>query len=273
MRRVTSLLSGAALLLLAVAAHSQSLPEPYGSLVPPPRSSPQQQPLNSQQIQLVNIAPVIFSLIIFVSAIAPVQAQQEFPPPQGKGRVVVVVSGHEGAAAYRGFAAQIAQLGYDGVLFDANNIAGNESAALRTAIQQAQQMPHAIPGKVGLVGLSQGGGQVLIYGSQMSDVASVVVAWYPATRSIHSVSNFVTSLRLPVLVLAGEEDHGPNRNGCCLIGTARALAAAAVGRQFELVAYPNTQHAFIYGASHYNPQAYADAMQRTEAKLAQYVGR
>jgi dienelactone hydrolase len=114
---------------------------------------------------------------------------------------------------------------------------------------------------------------VLIYGSQMSDVASVVVAWYPATRSIHSVSNFVTSLRLPVLVLAGEEDHGPNRNGCCLIGTARALAAAAVGRQFELVAYPNTQHAFIYGASHYNPQAYADAMQRTEAKLAQYVGR
>lgn len=99
MRRVTSLLSGAALLLLAVAAHSQSLPEPYGSLVPPPLSSPQQQPLNSQQIQLVNIAPVIFSLIIFVSAIAPVQAQQEFPPPQGKGRVVVVVSGHEGAAA------------------------------------------------------------------------------------------------------------------------------------------------------------------------------
>jgi hypothetical protein len=32
---------------------------------------------------------------------------------QGKGRVVVVVSGHDGAAVYRGFAAQIAQLGYD----------------------------------------------------------------------------------------------------------------------------------------------------------------
>jgi len=71
--------------------------------------------------------------------------------------VVVVVSGHDGAAVYRSFAAQIAQLGYDVVLFDANNIAGNESAALRIAIQQAQQMPHAIPGKVGLVGLSEGG--------------------------------------------------------------------------------------------------------------------
>ena len=106
------------------------------------------------------IVTVIFSLIILGAAIAPVHAQQEFSPPQGKGRVVVVVSGHDGAAAYRGFAAQIAQLGYDVVLFDANNIAGNESAALRIAIQQAQQMPHAIPGKVGLVRLSQGGGQV-----------------------------------------------------------------------------------------------------------------
>ena len=96
---------------------------------------------------LFRLAPAIFGLIIFAAAITPVQAQQEFPAPQGKGRVVVVVSGHDGAAAYTGFAAQIAQLGYDAVLFDANNIAGNESAALRAAIQQAQQMPHAIPDK------------------------------------------------------------------------------------------------------------------------------
>ena len=247
MRRVTSLLSGAALLLLAVAAHSQSLPRTYTARSCHRRDLRRSSNrLNSQQIQLVNIAPVIFSLIIFVSAIAPVQAQQEFPPPQGKGRVVVVVSGHEGAAAYRGFAAQIAQLGYDAVLFDANNIAGNESAALRTAIQQAQQMPHAIPGKVGLVGLSQGGGQVLIYGSQMSDVASVVVAWYPATRSIHSVSNFVTSLRLPVLVLAGEADTGTQ--GCCPIGDRARTRRRRRRRQFELVAYPNTQSRFIYGS-------------------------
>jgi dienelactone hydrolase len=216
------------------------------------------------------IPPVIFSLIILGAAIAPVHAQQEFSPPQGKGRAVVVVSGHDGAAAYRGFAAQIAQLGYDAVLFDANNIAGNESAALRVAIQQAQQMPHAIPGKVGLVGFSQGGGQVLIYGSQMSDVASVVIAWYPATRSIGDTADFVGRLKLPVLMLAGEADM---QRGCCLIETARALAAAAADRPFELVTYPNTQHAFIYGGSHYNPQAYADAMQRTATKLAQYLGR
>jgi hypothetical protein len=45
------------------------------------------------------IVTVIFSLIILGATIAPVHAQQEFSPPQGKGRVVVVVSGHDGAAA------------------------------------------------------------------------------------------------------------------------------------------------------------------------------
>lgn len=221
-------------------------------------------------ISLPRIAPVVLGLIIFGAAIRPACAQQEFSPPQGKGRVVVVVSGHDGAAAYRGFAAQIAQLGYDAVLFDANNLAANESAALRTAIEHAQQMPHAITGKVGLVGLSQGGGQVLIYGSQMSDAAAVVVAWYPATRSIANAADFAAKLQVPVLMLAGEADM---QRGCCLIETARALATAAAGRPFELVTYPNTQHGFIYGGGHYNPGAYADAMQRTAAKLAQYLGR
>jgi len=111
---------------------------------------------------------------------------------------------------------------------------------------------------------------VLIYGSQMSDVASVVIAWYRATRSIGDVADFVGRLKLPVLMLAGEADM---QRGCCLIETARALAAAAAGRPFELVTYPNTQHGFIYGGGHYNAQAYADAMQRTAAKLGQYLSR
>lgn len=233
---------------------------------------------------LSRIAPVVFSLIIFAAVIAPVHAQKEFPPPQGKGRVVVVVSGADGAAAYQGVSWQIAQFGYDAVLFDGNDIMENGAVALRTAIEQAQQMPHATPGKVGLVGFSRGGGEVLLYGSQMSDVASVVVAWYPGTTRfiLPDVSGFIERLRLPVLMFAGEADI---YRGCCLISTARSLAstarslastagslAAAAGRQFELVTYPNTQHSFIYGGRNYNPQAYADAMQRTAAKLAQYLG-
>jgi hypothetical protein len=42
-----------------------------------------------------------------------IAAEVEQVIAQGKGRAVVVVSGHDGAAVYRGFAAQIAQLGYD----------------------------------------------------------------------------------------------------------------------------------------------------------------
>jgi dienelactone hydrolase len=111
---------------------------------------------------------------------------------------------------------------------------------------------------------------VLIYGSQMSDAAAVVVAWYPATRSIANAADFAAKLHVPVLMLAGEADM---QRGCCPIETARTLAAAAAGRPFELVTYPNTQHGFIYGGGHYSPGAYADAMQRTAAKLAQYLGR
>jgi dienelactone hydrolase len=219
-------------------------------------------------IFLSRIANVFFVLIIFWAGIEPTHAQEEFPPPQGKGRVVVVVSGHDGAPPYRSTASQIAQLGYDAVLFDANNLAGTQDTAFRAAIQRALQMPHAIPGKVGLVGFSQGGGQVLVFGSQMKDIASVVIAWYPATSFIHDVGGFVGRLQLPVLMLAGEADY---QDGCCLIETARTLAAAAAGRQFELVTYPNTKHAFIYGGNNYNAQAYADGMQRTAAKLAQYL--
>jgi len=42
---------------------------------------------------------------------------------------------------------------------------------------------------------------VLIYGSQMSDAAAVVVAWYPATRSIANATDFAAKLQVPVLML------------------------------------------------------------------------
>ncbi len=196
------------------------------------------------------------------------RSQLEFPPPQGRGPVVVVMSGHSGPGHYQAVAGQIAQLGYDVALFDANSIAGNVAGGLQTAVRQAQQMPHALPGKVGLVGFSQGGGQVLIYGSQLPDIAAVVVAWYPATRSIGEVAGFVGRVRVPVLMFAGEAD---TYHGCCLIGTARSLAAAASGR-IDLVSYPGVQHDFVYGGTRYDAPAHADAFRRMAAKLAQYLG-
>lgn len=149
--------------------------------------------------------------IFFSAATAPAQTQTEFPPPQGKGRVVVVVSGHAGAARYENVTGQIARLGYVTVLFDANDIKGRS------------------------------GGPLL---------------------------GFVGGLQVPVLMFAGENDYYA---ACCLPETARATAAAAASRPFKLVVYPDTKHDFIYGGANYNPVAYADAMRRTKAKLAQFL--
>jgi predicted alpha/beta hydrolase len=49
-------------------------------------------------------------------------AQEEIPPPSGKGRVVVVLSGATGSGNYRPIANRIAALGYDVVLFDSNAV-------------------------------------------------------------------------------------------------------------------------------------------------------
>jgi len=80
----------------------------------------------------------------------------------------------------------------------------------------------------------------------MVALVSVVIAWYPVTTGL-DISSFVSQLRVPVLMFADEEDHN---SSCCLISTARSLAIAAAGRQFQLGTYPNTGHDFFYGWPH-----------------------
>ncbi|MFZ0321296.1 MAG: dienelactone hydrolase family protein [Candidatus Sulfotelmatobacter sp.] len=210
-----------------------------------------------------------FCVIAGFIACAAAQAQQEFPPPQGKGRVVVVVSGMSGPAHYEPVTREIAQLGYDAVLFDGNPMEGTHGDGLRKAIEQAQQMPHALPGKVALVGFSLGGGLSLYYGTQWADLVSGAVLWYPATTFIKDVPGWAGRLKIPVLMFAGEKDK---YRDCCLIDKAHTLADAAKssGAAFELVTYPKTEHDFVKGGSHYNSESYSDALQRTAAKLKEY---
>jgi dienelactone hydrolase len=199
------------------------------------------------------------------------RAQEEYPPPQGKGRLVVVASGASGLPFYRGMAQQIAQLGYDAVLFDGNAMEGTQGAGLKTAIEQAIHMPHALPGRLALVGFSLGGGMELFYGTTHADAIAGAVLWYPATGFIHDDAGWASRLQVPVLMFAGEDDTYRN---CCLIDSAHKLAAAAsaAGKPFELVTYPHTQHDFIPGSASYNPQSYQDALQRMAARLKQYFG-
>src|SRR5271165_2905542 len=121
----------------------------------------------------------IIGVLACLTAASVEQAQQEFPPPQGKGRVVVLASGTSGPARYTTVAREIAELGYDVVLYDGNQTAGTHGDAVKADILEAQQMPHALPGRVVLLGFSLSAGMFLYYGTQMSDLVSGAVLWYP----------------------------------------------------------------------------------------------
>ena len=214
--------------------------------------------------------PALLSLVSTIAALLLVHtasAQEEFPPPSGKGRVVVVAAGASGKPPYREVARRIAALGYDAVLFETNGWAATQDKGLRDAIAVALRMPHALPGKVGLVGFSLGGGDVLAYGTAWSDEVAVVAAWYPVTTTLKDadVAAWARRLRVPTVMLAGEDDI----NRCCRVDKARELAKAAqdAGAPFELTTYPNTPHGFVLGGESFKPRPYADAFARTEAAL------
>jgi dienelactone hydrolase len=214
----------------------------------------------------------LIALLLATAAFVPhALAQQEFPPPQGNGHLVVLISGTAGPRHDKEFAQAIAALGYDVALFDGNKMEGRGLEGIRSAIEQAKQMPHAVPGKVALIGLSLGGGIALAYGSLMPNEVAVDVVWYPATGFFARFPGFARRIRVPVLMFAGESD---TYRDCCLISTARAIAAAADAAKvrFELVTYPNTEHDFIVGGSNYNPKSYKDALDRTAARLKAAFG-
>jgi dienelactone hydrolase len=215
-----------------------------------------------------SVAAALLAMAVFSSC---AQAQEELVPPQGKGHVVVLVSGIAGPKHDKALAQAIAALGYDVVLYDGREMEKSPSMSLRTAIQNAQQMPHALPGKVALIGISLGGGISLAYGSRWTDLVAVDILWYPATGFVNRMPGFAGRIVVPVLMFAGESDHYMD---CCLIGTARSLAddTAAVHAPFELITYPGADHDFIKGGSNYNPTAYNDALQHTAAKLKATFG-
>jgi dienelactone hydrolase len=216
-------------------------------------------------------------LAVFVALLAPqlAFAQEEIPPPSGKGRLVVVLSGATGAGNYRAIAGRIAALGYDVALFDSNTIVAARKGrplreALREAIAQARQLPHALPGKIGMVGFSLGGGMALGYGSSWSNDVAVVSAWYPSTRDIKDVSAFVGRITVPVVMFAGTADE---YRFCCMIDKAReiAQAAKAANAPFELTTYSGVRHGFTIPGTDYDPGSTDDALAKTAAALKRHI--
>ena len=173
-------------------------------------------------------------LLVSLACASSLRTQEVITPPQGKGHVVVFLSGMAGPKHDRALAEAIASLGYVVVVYDGRRVEGGFGQKLRTSIQNAQQTPNALPGKVALVGVSFGGGFALAFGSRWPDIVAVDIVWYPATGFANKIPSFVDRITVPVLMFAGEADR---YHDCCLIATARTLAAhaTAAGVPFELV--------------------------------------
>jgi dienelactone hydrolase len=212
------------------------------------------------------------AVAIILGATPAARAQQEFPPPQGMGRLVVLASGLSGPKQYMEVAADIAKLGYDVVLFDGNGEENTQGKGVKRDIDKARTMPHALPGKVALVGFSLGGGMDLYYGTQLADDVAGVVVWFPANAFIKDVPGFANRLQVPLVVLAGGKDHF--RDNCCTADKDSTLqqAAKSAGKSFELTVYPDANHDFSKGGNNYNAKDYADGLQRTADALKMYLG-
>ena len=228
----------------------------------------------------VNCRVIAIMLFVFLGrayADAPLPSQQEYEPPEGKGRAVVVVSGHSGPGNYAYVAKDLAEQGYYAVLVDGNDFwikVGGSEALLKGVITRAQQSPHALPGKVAVVGFSRGAASALTYATRMPELVSAVVVYYPATQHITSPGSFVSKIKVPTLMFAGGRDTYKN---CCLIETARKLADAAKksgGKaMLEVFEYPNAEHGFtIKSSKAWSPTDAADAFRRTLDHLRQYPG-
>jgi dienelactone hydrolase len=174
-------------------------------------------------------------------------AQTAYAPAAGSGRIVVVISGQTGPTAYRAYAAELARLGYYTVLLDGKDIlnpaltgAGN----LKQALARAQRAPGAVAGPAAVVGFSLGGGGALYNASPMADQVSMIVAYYPYTRTwTANIGTLVRRFKVPVLVLAAQKDR---YNECCVVESMLAMETAArqAGLPFELVVYPEADHGF-----------------------------
>lgn len=180
------------------------------------------------------------------------EVRHEHFSPAGKGPPLVMISGAFGEGAYRALARRMAALGYDVLLIDSRDLVDIEEAGIKAVIEHARSSDHATSQKVAMIGFSLGGGQLLAYASTRPDQVGAIVAMYPATSLLGEPSALAERIKVPVLLLAGEEDRLGN---CCAIETARAIASAAQSRKapLELTAFPRTGHGFaMEGTEGYN---------------------
>lgn len=207
-------------------------------------------------------------------------AQTAYAPDRGPGPVVMVLSGQTGPVPYRSYAAELAGIGYYAVLLIGKDILNPDKtgeANLKKAIDRALLSPHALPGKAAVIGFSLGGGGALYNATPLAERVSMVVAYYPYTKTWASNMDwFAKRFKVPVLVLPAALDR---YQACCVIESMRAMEAAAqrAGARFEMVEYPLANHGFNLQtgaqgepAGAYRQEDDRDAWRRTVEMLGKY---
>lgn len=226
---------------------------------------------------------LVFVLFVCLSTAyggaSPLPDQQEYMPEKGKGRVVVVISGHAGTSTYQPYAKNLAEQGFYVILVDSNDFWQKEKGVgkdlLRGVITTAQQSPHALPGKAAVIGFSLGGGVALNFATKMPDLLSAVVLLYPFTSHINKPGAYVTKFEVPTLLLAGGRDTYEN---CCTIEKARELNDAAKAfdgnAKLQVVEYPSADHGFaIASRKTYIKSDADDALNKTIEYINKYMGK
>jgi dienelactone hydrolase len=76
----------------------------------------------------------------------------------------------------------------------------------------------------------------------MDEMVSLMILFYPVTRTVGDAAVFAARLRVPVLAFMGAGE----RSWCCDVRVLFALrqAAARRGLPFEVVTYPDAAHGF-----------------------------
>ncbi|HWQ09370.1 MAG TPA: dienelactone hydrolase family protein, partial [Holophaga sp.] len=163
---------------------------------------------------------------VFTAAGPDGPAQTVYAPAGGKaGPAVLVMSGSHGPDNDQSYAEDVCKLGYSTVLLDGNDMLNAEHtgvANLAKALERAQHAPEAAPGKAVVIGFSLGGGAALNNAAGLPDRVSMVVAYYPFTKTwAKNAGGLVKRFQVPVLMLVGALDH--QDNDCCVVETARAI--------------------------------------------------
>lgn len=230
--------------------------------------------MSNWAVRIVKLLLLVGLVSVQSESISAEQADREiFPPVNGKGAIVVVVSGNSGPELYRDYSANLAGLGYYAVLVSGRDVlirAGDDQtkdgkAFLKKIIADAQSALAALPGKVALVGFSRGGAGVLKHGSSMNSVVSAVVAYYPSITLLGdaAVADIAAKVKTPVLLIAAGSDS------YCLVETAEALRkdANSAGATVELIVYQSASHGFNLQFGSFRADDASDAWNKSSSFL------